>query len=346
MRPRGQQKAGPFILQIDWQTASIIVSKSYDPWYNLAIEEMLLHGTRRKDTILYLWQNHNTVVIGRNQNAWKECRWELLHQEGGKLARRLSGGGAVFHDRGNLNFTFITSRKQYNLEKQLEVILEAVAGLGIPCEFSGRNDIVSTGRKFSGNAFYKDGDRAYHHGTILVAVDFAKLSRYLQVSKAKMATKGIDSVQARVVNLGDLKPGLTIALVRDALKSAFRRLYDAQGGEALLEGWTPPLRDLYAKYSSWEWRFGQTPAFDLGFEERFPWGGVELALSLRAGHIQEAWVFSDAMEPHLIRAMAPRLKGLPLEKGAIAAALRELGNTYDQKTITEDIIQWLYRAEL
>ena len=345
MRLPGQQKAGPFILQTSWQEASIVVSNSFNPWYNLAVEEMLLHGIRQQETVLYLWQNHNTVVIGRNQNAWKECRWELLHQEGGKLARRLSGGGAVFHDRGNLNFTFLAHRKYYDLEKQLQVILDAVAGLGIPAKFSGRNDILAAGRKFSGNAFYKDGDRAYHHGTILVAVDFTKLSRYLQVSKEKMATKGIDSVQSRVINLSELRPGLDIDLVREALKSSFRSLYSPRGGEVVLEGWSGPLRDLYEKYASWEWRFGQTPAFDLTLEKRFPWGGVELALSLKRGHIWEAWVFSDAMEPHLIRAIGPTLKDLPLEKGAILSALSQLGDTSEytseEKALLKDIVRWL-----
>ena len=301
----------------------------------------MLYGTEQQETILYLWQNNNTVVIGRNQNAWKECRWELLHQEGGKLARRLSGGGAVYHDKGNLNFTFITPRKYYDLEKQLEVILKAVAGLGIPAAFSGRNDILAAGRKFSGNAFYKDGNRAYHHGTILVAVDFAKLSRYLQVSKGKMATKGIDSVQARVVNLSELTEGLTVDLVREALKDSFKSLYDPQGGEVALEGWSGPLRELYEKYASWEWRFGQTPAFDLTLEERFPWGGIELALSLQRGYIQEAWVFSDAMEPHLIQSIKPVLKGLPLEKKAILVALSRLGDTPEEKALMQDLVEWL-----
>lgn len=346
MKRLGQQKVGPFILQTNWQQASIIVSSSYDPWYNLAVEEMLLHGTQQTDTILYLWQNENTVVIGRNQNAWKECRWKLLHQEGGKLARRLSGGGAVFHDLGNLNFTFIAPRKKYDLDKQLEVILQAVAGLGIPAEFSGRNDILASGRKFSGNAFYKDGDRAYHHGTILVAVDFARLGRYLQVSREKMAAKGIDSVQARVVNLKELKPGLDVNLVGEALKASFRALYHAQGEEVVIEGFNEKLRDLCSKYTSWEWRFGETPAFDLTFEERFPWGGIELALSLRQGHILKAWVYSDAMEPHLIESIGPRLQGLPLKKEAILAALAELGYLAEEKAIMQDIIQWLSRRDL
>ncbi|NLA58244.1 MAG: lipoate--protein ligase [Firmicutes bacterium] len=335
-------------MQSNWREASIVISPSFDPWYNLAVEEVLLRESRRAEfsTVLYLWQNQNTVVIGRNQNAWKECRWELLHAEGGKLARRLSGGGAVYHDLGNLNFTFITSRRGYDLEKQLRVILEAVGSLGIPAQFSGRNDILAAGRKFSGNAFYKDTNRAYHHGTILVSVDFAKLNRYLQVSKEKMAAKGIDSVRSRVVNLAELKPGLEVEDVGKALKTAFRSIYDAHGGEAVIEDWSGPIRELYDKHASWEWRFGKTPPFDLTLQKRFPWGEIELGLTLKGGFIEEARVFSDAMEPQLIQAIAPTLQGLPLDKGSVIAALGELGETEEEKEIIREITEWLWTVEL
>jgi lipoate-protein ligase A len=334
-------------LQSNWRDASIVISPSLDPWYNLAVEELLLRESRRAaaGTVLYLWQNQNTVVIGRNQNAWKECRWELLHAEGGRLARRLSGGGAVYHDIGNLNFTFVTSRKGYDLPKQLEVILQAVGSLGIPAEFSGRNDILAAGRKFSGNAFYKDTHRAYHHGTILVSVDFAKLNRYLQVSKEKMAAKGINSVRSRVVNLAELKPGLEVEDVKEALKTAFRSLYSADGGEAVIQSQNGAVQELYEKYASWEWRFGKTPPFDLTIQRRFPWGGIELGLTLKGGSIQDARVFSDAMEPQLIEAIAPRLQGLPLDKGAMAAVLGGLGETEEEKEIIREIREWLSAVE-
>src|SRR6056297_3762446 len=164
MRPRCQQKEGLFILH----NTKIYHSTSFDPWHNLAFEEYLLNQVEENEVILYLWQNDNTGVIGRNQNAWKECRSELLAEEGGKLARRLSGGGAVYHDLGNLNFTFIMDKDNYNLKKQLKVILEAVRDQGIEAEFSGRNDLVVKSKKFSGNAFYFGSETAYHHGTILV----------------------------------------------------------------------------------------------------------------------------------------------------------------------------------
>ena len=148
-----------------------------DPHENLAAEKVLMDALGPGEAMLYLWQNLNTVVIGRNQNAWLECRTSLLEEEGGKLARRLSGGGAVFHDLGNLNFTFLMCKEDYDLDKQVEVIRRACALAGIQAEKSGRNDLLADGRKFSGNAFFQDKVHAYHHGTLMVDVDKEKLGR-------------------------------------------------------------------------------------------------------------------------------------------------------------------------
>jgi len=171
----------------------IFYSEEYNPWYNLALEEYLIDRVEEDEIILYLWQNEHTVVIGRNQNAWKECRCSKLEErDGGYLARRLSGGGAVYHDLGNLNFTFLMERDDYDLHKQLSVILDAVKKLGIEAEFSGRNDLTAQGKKFSGNAFYFGTDKAYHHGTILYDTEIEPLLEYLSVSSEKIKTKGIE----------------------------------------------------------------------------------------------------------------------------------------------------------
>ena len=180
------------------------VSHTVNPHLNLAIEKILFDAVDDETVILYLWQNQNTVVIGKNQNAFSECRTELLRQEGGTLARRLSGGGAVFHDLGNLNFTFICSTDNLDVAKNMEVIRRACLLSGITAELSGRNDILASGKKFSGNAFYNSKGRSYHHGTLLINADMEKLDRYLTPPKAKLETKGIKSVRTRVINLSEL----------------------------------------------------------------------------------------------------------------------------------------------
>ena len=156
-----------------------------------------------------------TVVIGRTESM-EECKFTELEKDGGKLARRLLEVD-VYHDLGNLNFTFLVRKENYDLEKQLEVILKAVNHLGIPAEKSGRNDITVDGRKFSGNAFYSDGIHNYHHGTILVHVDMRMLSHYLNVAKDKLVSKGVDSVRSRGVNLQEYRPDLNIDTMKEEL---------------------------------------------------------------------------------------------------------------------------------
>ncbi|HOV70336.1 MAG TPA: lipoate--protein ligase family protein, partial [Clostridia bacterium] len=161
----------------------IILTAITDPHQNLAFEEYLFETADEDTATMYLWTNASTVVIGRNQNPWRECKVELLEKDGGKLSRRTTGGGAVYHDLGNLNFSFIMSKEAYSVQRQLGVIIEAVRSLGIDAEFSGRNDILACGRKFSGNAFAVRKNGALHHGTLLINADMDMLTHYLTVSE-------------------------------------------------------------------------------------------------------------------------------------------------------------------
>ncbi|QEK11372.1 lipoate--protein ligase [Crassaminicella thermophila] len=319
----------------------IIRSLSFDPWFNLALEEHLLNQIQPNEVIFYLWQNKDTVVIGKNQNAWKECRCKRLEEDGGKLARRLSGGGAVFHDLGNLNFTFIMDKNLYDLEKQLKVILNAVKSLGIDAKFSGRNDLTAKGKKFSGNAFYFREHSAYHHGTILINTDLMKLTNYLQVSKEKIASKGIDSVSSRVINLMDLQNNLTIDQMLQSLKQSFVDIYGGTTNEIQVDRDNYNIKDLYDKYASWEWRYGEAPKFDIVFENRFPWGGIQMGLSLKNGHITSAKIYSDAMNSKLIQKIASSLIGLPFDMNAILDTIKNI-DTKDPIIIT-DIQNWLFQ---
>lgn len=319
---------------------TLLIGELIDPWHNLALEE-LLFDTHSEGVNLYLWQNQNTVVIGRHQNAWKECRVEELEQDGGKLARRTSGGGAVFHDLGNLNFTFTATKTLYDQQRQLRVIIDAVQSLGIAADFTGRNDIVTAnGEKFSGNAFRFGEAVRMHHGTLLVCADMGKLGRYLQPSAEKLRAKGVESVRARVCNLADYRPSLGIDEVRDAVIRAFIREYGVcrrMEEDALDMGRLAALR---ARHASWDWRYGSTPGFDLSFETRFPWGGVELQMVLENGRIREARVYSDAMDEAFIAQISPALIGQRFDRGDMAKALRAL-----RGEMAVDMADWLLKKD-
>ena len=206
-----------------------------NPHRNLAIEEYLTDTVPEDTLIVYLWQNKHTVVIGRNQNAWAECRTAELERDGGTLARRLSGGGAVYHDMGNLNFTFSLRTEDYDLRRQQSVIVEACRMLGIPAEISGRNDILTNGCKFSGNSFYSHNGCSFHNGTLLLSVDMANLGKYLTPSKVKLESKGVASVRSRVINLTELVPTLTVAQM-EKIEGAQLVLESGLGLEDFMEG--------------------------------------------------------------------------------------------------------------
>lgn len=298
----------------------IFESDSFDPCRNLAIEEYLLSKTENA-VILYLWQNQNTVVIGKNQNPWIECRTALLQQEGGTLVRRLSGGGAVFHDLGNLNFTFLVPRNCFDETKQFCVILDALAALGIDAEFTGRNDMTANGRKFSGNAYYKNSRTAYHHGTLLVDADLEKLGRYLSPSKAKLQSKGVDSVRSRVVNLKELNPEITVASLKAALIHAFAFLYRPPERLILTKEDEEIIDSLTEKYRSWDWTFGRKIPFTLSAEERFPWGSIRLELAADKGIITDVRVFSDAMDDTVAPRLEEALRNQMLAKESVHRAI-------------------------
>ena len=297
-------------------------TSSVDPYENLALEELLFE-TQGEGTTFYLWQNERTVVIGRNQNAWRECRVELLESEEGKLARRSSGGGAVFHDLGNLNFTFLLPRDQYDLTRQLGVIQKAAATFGIETSFTGRNDLVltSTGEKFSGNAFRFSNNVALHHGTILISADFSRLGRYLAPSQMKLESKGVKSVVSRVTNLGLQNPALTVESMKVALREAFAAEYGAYEPHSWDLVDKDALETKRAKYASWDWKFGTTPAFNVSLENRFEFGCMELLLNVQNGIVVSCACYTDAMDDTLAKRVEAMLTGCADGSGALCERL-------------------------
>lgn len=315
----------------------LYVSTSGDGWRNLAVDEYFLDTLGPDDMMLYFYVNKNAVIIGQGQNPWAECRLAEMDRDGVQLVRRITGGGAVFHDEGNLNFSFIAGEGRYDLERQLGLILDAVRALGIPCEFSGRNDLLAEGRKFSGNAFCKRGAIRQHHGTLLISADMTRLQNYLNVDPRKLKPKGVKSVKSRVCNLNEFVPELR----RDDMLEALKRAYAAEYGD-YTELQTSQLDEAaiapyYEKQKSDAWRLGVTPRFDLEIENRFPWGGLQMLLTLRHGEVSDISVYSDANDAELPGRVRAALLGAKFGSQPIAEALRAVGGQ-DMNDIAEYVL--------
>lgn len=317
---------------------------SFDPYYNLAVEEVLLESVHQGECILYLWQNAATVVIGHNQNPWKECRVGRLEEENGHLARRLSGGGAVYHDIGNLNFTFLCSDKDYDLKKNLSVIVEACKANGISAEISGRNDILVQGCKFSGNAFYHTHGNSYHHGTLMVNVDLKQVERYLSPSKAKLKAKGVASVRSRVINLRELAPSMTCESLSQDMVRAFEKVYELKFQELRIEDLdSNAIELLRQRNASKEWLYGRDLPLNFSCSDRFPWGELTLELGVERGKVDAVKVWTDSMDWKLATILEQALIGKEFSMKQLAEAI----NASELKPdIRQDIISLLAKQEI
>lgn len=315
----------------------LYIAEGTNPYFNLSAEQYLLDTLDQDEIVLYLWQNAHTVVIGKNQNAWAECRCALLQQEGGALARRNSGGGAVYHDLGNLNFTFLCNEEDYDLQKQLRVIQKACAMAGIEAELSGRNDLLAQGKKFSGNAFYHSKGKAYHHGTLLIDTDPERLGRYLTPPKAKLQAKGVSSVRSRVVNLKDLSPSLSVGKMKEYLCRAFEEIYGAPAFlmPAIDQESLAPAAEKLADSAH---LFGASPACDFSLEERFDWGQIQLNLQVKKGAIQALATYTDAMDHTLPQQLETALVGIPFTADAVQSALAPLPYATDLFDLLSQIL--------
>ncbi len=305
------------------------IADGTNPYQNLAIEEALLEKVQPGECVLYLWQNKNTVVIGRNQNCWKECKVNELEEKGGFLARRLSGGGAVYHDLGNLNFTFLTTEEDYSVDKQLSVIKKAVEEFGIAVEKNGRNDLTVNGRKFSGNAFYKTKGKCYHHGTILMSADEKKMEHFLNVDPEKLKSKGVDSVRARVGNLCNYSREISLESMKKNLIFAFSFVYQKCPQRIEKEELSQEqLQRLTEKYESWDWKYGKNIEFTHQFTRRFPWGGIEFQLQVEHGVVQSANIFTDGLNSNFSY-LQEALAGKKYEKPVILHTLENVMTEID-----------------
>ncbi len=319
--------------------AIYVLSPFTNPFLNLAYEDWMMDQIQDDEILFYLWQNQHTVVIGKNQNAYKECKVTELESDGGKLARRSSGGGAVYHDLGNLNFTFIAPHYRYDQHKQLGVILTALNKLGISAQFAGRNDIEVDGCKVSGNAFAKRRNNSLHHGTLLVDVKMEDLAKYLNVSKAKMQSKGVDSVRKRVANLKQFNPDLTIPLLIETLKVSFEEVYKIKLEERIMDNLQ--YQDRIEKYRSKEWRLNPIEAFQAQVETKFPWGEIQAYFHVNSGKIIENKIYSDAMNPDFIEQLSNAWINIPYDYSSMKKAYV----VEEHQSMVEDILSACFHME-
>lgn len=263
------------------------------PYENIGYEEWLIKNAKKGEVVLYLWQNEGTIVIGRNQNPWLECDVKKIKEDGVHLVRRLSGGGAVFHDLGNLNFTFIAEDDVYDVNKQFNVIIKALSKFGVNAYFSGKNDLIVDDKKISGNAFISDNGFSFQHGTLLIDVDHDAMSRYLTPSKVKLNSKGITSVRSRTVNLKDIAPTVNLRDIKTAIFESFIEEYE-YGSVNVFTSINKNVEES-EKFRDDNWNLGESPDFDQIIEDRFDWGTVHINVKMSGSSIDGIDLGTDCL---------------------------------------------------
>ena len=302
-----------------------VVNENTDPRINLAVEEYAINYLDPSQDYAILWQNEPAVIVGRNQNTIAEVNAPYIKEHGIHVVRRLSGGGAVYHDFGNLNFTFIVDAQKSvvsNFEYFTKPVIDALAYLGVKAEFTGRNDITINGQKFSGNAQYWSKNRLLHHGTIMFNSDLSVVQEALNVKADKIQSKGVKSVRSRVTNiLPHLPKPVTIEEFKETL---WRFLIpDSAKKEYVLteEDWAI-IRDLKdRRYSLWDWNYGASPESDVEKEERFAGGKLELKFNVTDGVIQDMNIFGDFFGRNNVHQFAKLLNGHDYRENVIAELL-------------------------
>ena len=299
------------------------IGSANDPFSNLALESSFCRiAAQTGQPILYLWQNAPCVVIGCSQNPWLECDLAAMDADGVLLVRRRTGGGAVYHDGGNLNYSFCLSEGMFSENRQYGVILDALRSLGISAERTGRNDLVAGGKKLSGSAFLHSNGAALQHGTLLVESDLSVFGRYLTPEREKFAAKGVKSVASRVANLTEFAPELTIERLCTALVDAFSDEYGLTESAVLPDG--GELARETAEFRAWEFRYGKTPRFDRACSRRFAFGGIRLLFTITNGVVTECGVNSDLLDPEFPDVLAAALTGVRFLPQELAKAAQRV----------------------
>lgn len=296
---------------------------STDPAYNLAFEEYVLKN-RRSGDILILWQNANAVIVGRNQNALEEIDRNFVEKHRIKVIRRNTGGGAVYHDMGNLNYSFITDADDSGAVRFTAPIVRSLQALGLEAEASGRNDILVSGKKISGTAQHRHSGRILHHGTLLFDSNPDMIAGALRPDPTKFQSKGVKSVRSRVGNIREaLNVDMTLGAFWDHLKQTLTD--DGLVPMALSEEDLAAIRRLRSeKYDTWAWNFGSSPKFATSVRRRFPGGLVEVHLTVKHGRIDGLQIYGDFLALEPLDPVLEALRGCPYEERSILLRLQPL----------------------
>lgn len=293
-----------------------IRNESTNPFFNLALEEYAIKYLDPQEDYVILWQNRPSVIIGRHQNTLEEINHEYVKENNIQVVRRLSGGGAVYHDLGNLNFTFITTRDEGqgpDFRKFTLPVIKALARLGVKAELSGRNDLVIDGKKFSGNAQYFYQNRVLHHGTILYDSDLDVVQKVLNVKTEKIASKGIKSVRSRVTNIKEyLTSDLSVEKFKELLLKTLLEGEEEKQELILTEKDRAKIEEIMQKrYATWEWNYGQSPPFNFKKSRRFPGGSIEVRLDVKKGIIESCKIYGDFFGTREVEEFEKLFLGVP-----------------------------------
>ncbi|MBR6163042.1 lipoate--protein ligase [bacterium] len=280
----------------------IVKSKNSDVFQNLALEfsmykfiEHKFKEERESSLALFLWKNDKTIVLGRNQNVYSECNLKFCHDNKILISRRLTGGGAVFHDIGNLNFSFISSSDLHNLKNNYKIIQNALFNFGISSELSGRNDLTVDGKKFSGSAFYNSKYASLHHGTLLINTKPDLIFGALTPDINKLKAKGVDSVRSRVINLTELNDKINSDILSEEISSEFLSCFPSSDVCYYPEFSQDDFEKNIKLLTSSDWIFNPKFDADLELYDRFEWGSININLCLTGNYIADIDVYSDTL---------------------------------------------------
>ncbi|WP_160323641.1 lipoate--protein ligase [Defluviitalea phaphyphila] len=279
---------------------TVYISQTFDPVFNLSAEEYLMSICNKNEIIMYLWQNEKTIVIGKHQNPYKECDVYKIAKDKVNLVRRSSGGGAVFQDLGNLNFTFIAHKNNYDEDKNFKIVIAALKEWNITAHKTGRNDLTVDNKKISGNAFMHNENISCHHGTLLINVNLYDLTKYLTPSKIKLKSKGVESVSSRVANLKDFNEDINSKSLKKSLIKSFDKNYLGILKYKKMPSYDE-LKNYLDKYTRWEWNFAESPKANISKEVSFDWGNFRIDFNIHNGEIKDCTISTDTLldEPFL-----------------------------------------------